>query len=636
MNDKIEKLIEYNRQYRLGTPIVSDTEYDAMVEAVKVELPDEYNKIKQLLNEGTGNISHGEYIIGSLEKIKAGEDDVLNSFINQNHTYVITSKCDGMSFVLHYLNGKLIDAITRGDGYKGISRFKKAIQINSIPKSIADKSYVIIRGEALIEYDQFELLKEEQNISYAHPRNAVVGIMNDKREDNNSSYVSFFAYQILKGNKQFDNYLDMLQGLHNFGFKTPKQTICKNWSTDSLMEIYNSHKEFENFPIDGLVIQDNKFEPFGKHYYPDDARAWKSNLLNAESEIIGYDWRLSKDGKLCPVAQLKPVILDGAEVKQASAFNYEYIKTRQLGIGAKVSIQKKGDIIPGIDTIISTSTNFQFPEVCPVCGAKLTIIGKHLCCTNPECSLQQTKSLAHMLRNIGVEVANVKSLENWNIHNIDDLINWIPDYKMKQHEKFNNELLNKLFTASYKKLICSMDWSGVGERIINKILDANSLESFIDKFIYDKDIVLNTTTGITESTFDRIWNAREVPAKSFKLIISDRRYCGNKDESGAAIDDNSLILNGQSFCFTGKLNYMGRTQAEAMVERLGGRIAGVSKTLTYLVTNDTSSGSSKNVKAAKLGVKVINELEFYKIVSYDIAKGKQETEFDKELSIDEL
>lgn len=629
IESKIDKLIQWNREYREGNASVTDTEYDRLVEEVKDT--DEYKAIEQSLNEGTGDVLHKGYVVGSLKKCKANEDEELRSWVAKNgNSYIVSSKCDGMSFVLHYYNGKLIDGITRGDGYKGISHKHKIKDI--VPNKINTDGHVIIRGEMLIEFDKFEQLNQDYQTTYAHPRNAVTGLFNDKK--NNiplGEYCSFKAYRIIKkpSSINFESYSKELMWLVDAGFKIPFfiPAEAKHMNTETLMEMYESCKNTENFPIDGLVIQNNNSFEISDEYYPENARAWKSNLLNEQTTIIGYDWRLSKGGMLCPVAQIKPVVLDGATVSQATAYNYEYVKSHGLGIGAEVEIIKSGDIIPKIVSVTKWSDDFKFPEVCPECGAKLEVNGVHLCCTNKQCQKRQTKSLAHFLRQCKVEVASTKSLENWGIHTIEELLAWTPDNKMKQHVKFNNELYNKLFTKSPKDLLLAFDYNGIGTKTIQKIIDTNSLEAFISAYINnDNTITIKTTKGITKDTLERLWKIREDISVIYNLITTDKRYSGfDTIQSEARTED--LILSGQSFCFTGSLNYMSRTKAQELVEQLGGKAAsGVSKSLTYLVTNDKNSGSSKNRKAAELGVKVIDEMEFYTIVKYDTNSKKQSIE----------
>lgn len=627
----IKKIINANIQYRLGNPSLTDQEYDQLVSLVKNQK--EFKDIEHFLNEGRGDKKH-QFIIGSLLKLKRGEDNDIknfdNSHIEDTQQWIITPKFDGASITVYYNNGQLLDICTRGDGYYGKSVLNKLKTI--IPSFISNTTGLVgIRGELIItDLDFIELNKNTNNKYNKHPRNAIVGMLNEKKKNNIDCYASFYAYRVL-GNT-FKNYLGELKFLKENQFNIPFYTLLNQGKlgTTCLMEVYHDFLNKVNYAIDGLVIQSNENNIVENEYYPNNARAFKANEIAIESEIVDVKFDVSKDNKLVPIIYIKPKELSGSTITKVTGCNYSYIKSKGLGIGAKVLIQKKGEIIPFISEVIEYSNDFTYiPETCPVCGSPIITMGKQLYCSNPNCKHAITKSVAFFLKNLGVEECSEKSLRNWNIVSLDDLLDFVPERSSKQQTKLISELNTKLFPITDEKLILSFDYSGVGEKLIKKIIKANSCEDFIGVFFGDEDKPLNIPTGITENTFNRISKAikNNKLDKFYNRLISDDRWIKFNDERERIKRKNqvesSKELAGKSFCFTGALS-ISRNFATELVEKLGGDVkSSVSGGLTYLVTENANSGSTKAKKARQLGTTVLGEKEFFDIVHYDPNKGRQ-------------
>lgn len=627
----IKKIINANIQYRLGNPSLTDQEYDQLVSLVKNQK--EFKDIEHFLNEGRGDKKH-QFTIGSLLKLKRGEDNDIknfdNSHIEDTQQWIITPKFDGASITVYYNNGQLLDICTRGDGYYGKSVLNKLKTI--IPSFISNTTGLVgIRGELIItDLDFIELNKNTNNKYNKHPRNAIVGMLNEKKKNNIDCYASFYAYRVL-GNT-FKNYLGELKFLKENQFNIPFYTLLNQGKlgTTCLMEVYHDFLNKVNYAIDGLVIQSNENNIVENEYYPNNARAFKANEIAIESEIVDVKFDVSKDNKLVPIIYIKPKELSGSTITKVTGCNYSYIKSKGLGIGAKVLIQKKGEIIPFISEVIEYSNDFTYiPETCPVCGSPIITMGKQLYCSNPNCKHAITKSVAFFLKNLGVEECSEKSLRNWNIVSLDDLLDFVPEKSSKQQTKLISELNTKLFPITEEKLILSFDYSGVGEKLIKKIIKANSCEDFIGVFFGNEDKPLNIPTGITENTFNRISKAikNNKLDKFYNRLISDDRWIKFNDERERIKRKNqaesSKELAGKSFCFTGALS-IGRNFATELVEKLGGDVkSSVSGGLTYLVTENANSGSTKAKKARQLGTTVLGEKEFFDMVHYDPNKGRQ-------------
>lgn len=625
IKEKLDLLIKANTAYRLGNPIITDQEYDLIISEIKDTK--EYDEIKYLLNEGAdGSDFQHSYVIGSLEKLKNGEDDTIKSFDNNNLTknWIITPKLDGASLTLYYINGKLADIATRGDGYKGKSQFKRLFDLN-IPKTLTfAKGTVVIRGEILLTHQAFDRLNVDTNGKYKkHPRNAVVGLLGDKNDTCHiASYASFYAYRILS-EYDTENYENELGILKQEGFSVPFYTIIKQGelNSETLMGIYQEFLARSPWEIDGLVIQSNENCKYENEYYPANTRAFKANELAAESIITGIDWRMTKDGSLSPIAQIEPVMLNGSKVTQASAFNYEWVKNHKIGIGAKVVVIKSGEIIPVISQVIETSDNSDIPSNCPYCGGQLKIEGKKLYCINSNCDESLYKSLAFFLNNLDIPNVSAKTLKSWNLKTINDVINFYPDPRYKKQADFYKSLPEKFWAISYTKLMCSFDYKGIGEKIVKKLIKANGVDKMNRALFIDHSISLITPSGTTQDTVARLRKA--IIENNLMSIWHNIITCDNwivyessrEKELKSGCEISKLPLSGKSFCFTGAMS-ISRKEAIAMVENLGGEVkSSVSKGLNYLVTNDKNSGSGKNKKAAELGIAILDEKDFLKLVN---------------------
>lgn len=640
----VEKIFKANIAYRNGHPIISDEEYDLLLESLKSKDFLLYKQVRPMLLEPTpkGKAESVELpvVVGSLEKLRNGYDDEIIEWDKNQKTkeYVISSKVDGLSLLICYYNGELKLITTRGDGKFGENKTDKLREI--APKLLYGdlaNGLVIIRGEGVLTEDSFNELNRVKGMSYRSRRNAAVGLVNSAKqhEDLAKKYLTFVAYQIYKSQCKFEKYSDILKALDDAGFYTPKAEIVRSGSLNSksLMELYEDHLYSEDFDIDGLVIQNNEVFNECDKLIPKHSIAFKANKLVDFTEIVGYEWEVSKDGSLRPVARVKPLVMNGATITRASAYNSEWIEENKCGIGAKVVLQMQGDIIPGIIEVMKSSTKYQFPEICPCCGSKIVRDGKFHYCSNPSCKIRTTKSLAYFLKNLEVSGISYVSLMNWKVNTINDVIDFIPDPSSKQQVLFYKEIEKKLWSASFVDLVKAFDYNGVGASTIQKLIDANSLDVFIERFFGDasEGIVPGSKTkiklcqGVTDLTCSKIDASikKNNLINAFYSIIYNNKWT-RKSHDGVkkeTTNNTGIDLNGQSFCFTGAL-LIPRKMAEALVVERGGSIKNaVTNALTYLVTNDTESGSSKNKKAKELGVKVIDEKTFYSVIKYDLPEN---------------
>lgn len=630
----IDLLTTYNTSYREGKPLTSDKEYDNLLDNFKRDYPEDYIKVREDLLESTGDFQH-KFLAGSLDKLKSEEktsvkDWLSNLDINENKSFIITPKLDGLSIILYYSDGNLIYAVTRGDGNKGVIQTNKLKHI--VPNTIENKDKeLIVRGECIFSkegYNKYILL--DSNKDYKNPRNAAVGLINslDFTEEK-IKCLDFVAYNLRLNDSMLNTYKESLDLLKNLGFNTNTYTEVsyKNLDNDLLDSWYEEFKETIPYEIDGVVIQsNNKFNE--NKILPDFARAYKVNLLESETIIKDIEWNISKSGYMVPTGIIEPVVLGGAEINRVTLFNYAYVIKNNIGIGSKVIIQKSGDIIPYVKEVLTTSNENKVPTYCPHCGSELKVSGVELQCQNINCIPQRLKQIAFLLKNLTIENAGETSLFNWGITDIDKLLNFKPDFKYKNQIKFYNELKEKLYTSSPKKLISCMDFDGVSIKTFKKLFRnyfTGDICQFVEIFgnycpstIWMRKTanIIKTIDGIGLTTLNQI---RDLFIKRNKEILDKIISSPNYNYSNSSIDSsnnetlNTNLFKGLTFCFTGALSNP-RQMYEEIVQLNGGEVrSNVTKSLSYLVTNDLDPKSSKFKKAKELNIKVINEEEFLKL-----------------------
>lgn len=611
MNDKEilkETILNANRAYRSGSPIMSDQDFDDLLEQYeKLITVDEYNVFRDSLHEVKGKVKH-PYILGSLNKLKAEEPDLFKKFISQHivNDLNVSAKIDGISCRLHYENGKLISGSTRGDGSFGEDLTSKLKYIQYIPKTISIKEPLDIRGELVILKDDFEKLT-----GFANARNACAGLINRKEYNQNDiEKISFIAYTILgyKYTKQ-----EQFNILLKEQFKTawnklyPKTEYTHNDFISVLVK--DTEQDFE-YDVDGLVICDSTYINEDQ-YRPTTCVAFKINQQIGITRIFDVEFTgPSKDGTFAPVALLEPIELGGVTVSRATLYNLDFIEKMNIKYGSVVKILRSGDVIPKIIEVIENNNEcvpIEYPTHCTCCDTKLVIDGVNYRCTNKECSAQIISQVALFIKKLGVKSASEKSLINFGITNYKQLIDFQPDKKYKSQLKLYDEIITKIFTRSKFELLAALNFRGLGETLVNKIVDFYGWEN-----ISCNNYSQGLPDGIGEVILDKFKNEISDNLIIVKWFLNDSRY---KYTGNNLVTAGNNKTNGMSICFTGKLNTLTRNDAEKMAIDAGFEIKAVNKKLTYLCTNDTNTGSSKNKKAKELGIKVITEEEFLKLVT---------------------
>lgn len=602
-----DKLIAANNSYRAGTPVMEDGEFDSLLDELQKQMPaDSFSMFKDSLHEVKGKVKH-PYVLGSLDKLKAEEPENVKKFIAKNIKTAmnVSAKVDGISCRLHYKDGKLVSASTRGNGTFGEDLTDKIQHVNNIMMSIPEKEVLDIRGELVIFKDAFFELHSE----FANPRNAVAGFMN--RKDWNESdikTVTFVPYTVLGPKLSKSEQFDFIEKL---GFKTAWHINIdkKDAMSDDVVETLTQYAEQQfDYETDGLVICDCSYHN-EERYRPEACVAFKINQQIAETTLLDvvFDGP-SKDGTHSPVAVLEPVDLGGAMISRASVYNLDAIDNLGLVYGCKVKLLRSGDVIPKIVNVISRPANAKpivLPKTCNCCGTPLVRDGVNLRCMNYDCKDQKLWQITYFIKKLGVKSVSDRTLANLDIFSIKDLLAFKPNLKSKTQTKLADELKLKVFSRSKKELLGAMNFCGLGETSIYKIVDFYGWENILSG-TYN-----GLPDGIGDTLLERFTSKIAENLSDLDMLTKDIRY--HYDD--VMLSKASAKSNGMSVCFTGKLETMGRKEAEAKATDAGFAVKNVSKGLTYLVTNDPSTNSGKGKKARELGINIISEKEFLKMIS---------------------
>lgn len=638
-----EKILKANSEYRLGNSIMSDSEYDELVEEFKSNFPDEYDEFRDSLNEGSiesGKKLKHKYIMGSLNKIKNSDESTLEKFIKNyvSNFLNVSAKVDGISSVARYVNGKLVEFASRGNGYEGVDFFDKAPYINYLPQTIDFKDELYVRGELVI-------LNNVEIESSTNKRNICAGYMNSKywnKED--IQKISFIPYTILGDTYNKDEQFKLLEKL-GFNVVWYIDVDLKQYDNTSSLNTYltSCAKQNHLYACDGLVLTDSKAINELDEYRPKNAMAYKINELQAITKIIDVDWNsVSKDGFIIPVFILEPVELGGSIISRASAANLDVIEKLGAKYGSDVLLTKANDIIPHVEKVINNKDeqklndtdlpgicqsccDIELPTLCPCCGSELVRDGVNLRCTSKFCQAQILQQLAFFIKKLGIKSASVATLKNFGIYSYDKLLEFKPNKSYKSQAKLYNELLDKMFTVSKETLLKATNFCGLAEKQLDKIISFYGYDTLLDlakNVSFYKDAFaekineliskVGYPSGIYELTMSKFLDYILDNIKIVNKIISDYRYNALETTQKATKTNK----NNMSVCFTGKLNTMSRSEASKLAENNGFEVKdGVTKNLTYLITNDKNSGSSKNKKAQQFGVKILSEEDFLNLLN---------------------
>lgn len=631
--DKIKEKIDEAKfaYYNTDTPIMSDKEYD---ELIKLYGNEPYVGAPVL--DSIEKITITERPMLSLDKVHS--IDEIKSFAN-NKELIATIKCDGLSVRLIYENGQLTGANTRGDGKIGGNVFSHAHYIKNIPLTIPVKNRILIDGEVIIFKEDFDKDK------FKNQRNAAAGglsLLN--MQEVKDRKMSFVVWDVFTNEQIYTYYTEKLNIATSFGFD-----VVPNIGTSDYQYAINfclKTAQEKGYPCDGVVFKFNNIqygESLGstEHHFKN-AIAWKNTDETYSTRLRYIQWTMGRTGVLTPVAVFDPVQIDGTEVSRASLHNVSIMK-ETLGdcayVGEPLEIFKSNMIIP---QIYSAGPKYDYgyvianggvsandaPEHCPICGGNIyfkeenNIVRAY--CDNPNCEGKLINRLNHFCGKKGLDIkglskATLEKLINWEwVGSISDL------FKLHMHQSewikkpgFGQASVNKILKAiesakncTFDKYLCALGIPLIGrvasKALMNTFKDYNSFRTAIK----EKDDRLYQIAGIGEVMIDALL--------SFDYTEADEIF--NKyiiEEEAAATPSNDNVLEGKTFVITGKVKaFKNRDELKSFIESKGGKVTGsVTSKTSYLINNDTESTTAKNQTAKKMGIPIIGEEEFKKLLN---------------------
>ena len=651
MNDEIQSLVEQlnaasDAYYNGREEIMTNYEWDAAFDRLKkleeetgIILPDSPTQNVSADNL-TGQKEEHEFPALSLAKTKKVAE--LAKWA-ENRPIWLSWKLDGLTLVVTYDNGKLTKVVTRGDGHIGTNITHLSKAIDGILQAIPYKGHLVIRGEAVISYPDFEQFNMESEEEYANPRNLASGSLTLKNiNEVKERHIRWIPFTLVYEEEEIISWGNRMAWLEQQGFKPVDRELIEQPTEANIQAVIDRWTERVTgkssspfpYPVDGLVItyDDTAYAATGSvtgHHATRAGYAFKWQDESAETELEYIEWSCAAS-TISPVAVFKPVELEGTTVKRASLCNIS--ECERLGIGdkgTKIAVIKANKIIPKVINVVERLGVFHIPEFCPVCQSATEVTEsessgtKTLHCTNTHCPAKQLKKFGRFVSKEGI---NIDGLSEQTIQKFINL-GWVREYadlfhldnhasELRTMDGFGDKSVSKLLTAIEKardveahRLLFALNIPLIGRDVCNRLLSAYQIA----------DLFHTATEATTEDVFATIAGIGPEKSASFVRWMKDKDNYSmlqqllvelNISQSSSAPTGNSC--EGLTFVITGDVHhYKNRNELKAYIENQGGKVTGsVSKSTSFLINNDVESSSGKNKKAKELSIPIISEEEF--------------------------
>lgn len=640
MKELIEILNNASRlYYQYSTPIMTDFEYDKLYDELE-KLEKETNTI--LSNSPTQNVE--PEAIDSLVKVehpapmlslsKTKSISELASFLG-NQEGLLSWKLDGLTIVLTYKDGKLSSGVTRGNGIIGEVITENVKKFKNIPLTIPYKGTLVVRGEAVIKYSDFNKMNEElddDSSQYKNPRNLCSGSVRQLDSKVTAKRnVNCIIFALIESEKKFKLKSEEFEWLKSLGFDVVEyHKVTSNNLEEQVLYFKNKINEYD-IPSDGLVLLYNDIE-YGKQLgttakYPKNAIAFKWQDETVETKLIDVDWLVSRTGLINPVAVFEPVELEGTIVSRASLHNVSILQGLSLGKGDTILVYKANMIIPQIADNLTQSNSLTIPNKCPVCNHEARIISsndvKYLYCMNDFCPAKLVKRLSQFTSR---NAMNIEGLSDAIINKLADegLIKTYADiYNLK---RYKNDIISfeGFGKKSYDNLINSIEKSR-NVKLANFIFALGIPDIGLSraKLIcknYSNDI--NKIRNLTFEELSKIDGIGEIIAKEWIDTFNNEDFLKELELLLKEVNftdtsiDNNQPLKDLIFVITGSVNnFTNRDELVEYIESYGGKVVkAISNNVNYLINNDITSTSTKNTKAKELGIKIISENDLMSMI----------------------
>ena len=636
---RMDKLVEllnaaafsYEQQ---NESMLSDFEYDKLYDELKV-LEDTLGVVRP--NSPTVNVGY-ETVTGlvkvrhetpmlSLDKTK--ETERLSSFLDV-HTGLLSWKLDGLTIVLTYQDGALLQAVTRGNGQIGEDITHNARVFANLPSKIAYTDRLIIRGEAVISFSEFARINDALDGAekYKNPRNLCSGTVRQLNSEIAAKRnVTFFAFSAIQGGEGHTLKSEQLAWLAAQGFAVTEHALTTQDTVADMVQDFKKRIPTNDFASDGLVLTFDRLDYSASlgatSKFPRDSIAFKWADETSETTLQEIQWSTSRTGSINPIAVFTPVDLEGTSVARASLHNVSIVENLALGVGDTITVYKANMIIPQVAENLTRSGTATPPSTCPVCQAETEIQSqndvKTLYCTNPNCRAQLVKTITHYASRdaMNIEGFSEQTVEKFieagflkdyaDIYNLDALAETIQGM-----HGFGARSYEKLSAAIEKSKTCTLANFIYGLGIPN--VGLSSARLLCRRYQHD----LSSVRAAQENELVQIDGFGAVIAHSVAHYFADEPAMAILDRAAAHLtfetpeETDDSPITGKTFVITGDVHlFDNRTALQAFIEAHGGKAAtSVSAKTAYLINNDSTSASSKNKKAQTLGVPIITEDEF--------------------------
>lgn len=641
MKELVEKLDQAAKAYyQEDREIMSNQEYDSLYDQLE-QLEKETGTV--LTNSPTVRVGYEavnelpkeEHPSPMLSLDKTKDREVLRGFIG-NHKCLLSWKLDGLTIVLTYENGELVKAVTRGNGIVGEVITNNARVFKNIPLRIPYKGQLVLRGEAIITYSEFERINEtigDADAKYKNPRNLCSGSVRQlNNEITAKRNVRFYAFALVSAQDvDFSNSREQqFIWLKKQGFEVVEYKVVTSESLDEAMDYFSKTIVNNDFPSDGLVVTYDDIaygESLGSTAkFPRNSFAFKWADEMRETKLVDMEWSPSRTGLINPVAIFEPVELEGTTVSRASVHNISIVKELQLGIGDTIKVYKANMIIPQIAENLTRSGNLVIPDKCPVCGREARIRKENdvetLYCMNPDCVAKKIKSFSLFTSRDAMNIDGLSeaTLEKFIamgfIHNFGDIFE-IGKYKdqIVEMEGFGQKSFDNLMVSLEKakkttlaKVIYSLGITGIG--LANAKVICKYFDDDIEKIRHADEEEISAIEGIGPVIAGSM-------ADYFKSAENNQKLDHLLSHLHLVHEETSAeqVFAGKTFVITGSVeHFSNRSEAKEFIEARGGKVTGsVTKKTDYLINNDKTSASSKNKKAQELGIPILSEEDFLEL-----------------------
>ena len=653
MEQLVKELNEASDAYYNGRgERMTDYEWDARFDELKrleqetgTTLPDSPTQ-KVSEDSITGQKEEHEFAALSLAKTKQSAELVKWA---EGLPIWISWKLDGLTLVVTYDDGRLTKVVTRGNGHIGTNITHLAKAINGIPQQITYQGHTVIRGEAVISYDDFEKFLMESGEDYANPRNLASGSLTLKDvEEVKQRHIQWIPFTLVHIDDDILSWGDRMAWLEQQGFQTVEHERVEHPGIDAVENVINAFTEKVTskqnpYPVDGLVIcyDDTEYAQTGSvtgHHATKAGLAFKWQDEAADTVLQKIEWSCAAS-TISPVAIFRPVELEGTTVKRASLCNIS--ECERLGIGTKgteISVIKANKIIPKVIKVIRTEGTLEIPHECPVCHAKTEIRiseasgTKTLHCTNPECPAKQLKKFARFVSKEGMNIDGISEQTLAKFINLGWVSEYADIYDLRSHirdlanmegfgEKSASNIMRSIDRSANveaHRLLYALNIPLCGLDVCKRLLSAYPLDELVAETVKETGDLFEPYREAS-SVFSHVNGIGPEKSASFVNWFRDdhnrQRYQRLREKiqvTQVANEPSGSLCEGLTFVVTGDVHhYKNRNELKAYIESQGGKVASaVSGSTSFLINNDVTSTSGKNQKAHQLGIPIISEDEF--------------------------